>query len=69
MKIDDDLLYDVEGLAKVLLLSENTVRKKLVSGELKGKKLGKKWYMTGSAIRAYFAEGDDEKLDQSKDKK
>ena len=57
MKIDDDTLYDVAGLAKILGVTEKTVRKMLSEGELKGKKLGRKWYATGAAIRSHFDEG------------
>lgn len=56
-KIDDDTLYDVPGLAKILGVSEKTVRKMLGDRQLKGKKLGRKWYVTGSVIRAHFEEG------------
>jgi len=56
-KIDDDTLYDVAGLAKILGVTEKTVRKMLSEGELKGKKLGRKWYATGAAIRSHFDEG------------
>lgn len=56
-KIDDDTLYDVPGLAKILGVTEKTVRKMFAEGELKGKKLGRKWYATGAAIRSHFDEG------------
>jgi len=56
MKIDDDGLYDVPALAKILCIAEKTVRKLLREGKLKGKKLAKKWYVTGTTIKAYFAE-------------
>lgn len=53
-KIDSDILYDVAGLAKILGVSGKTVRKMLSEGELKGKKLGRKWYATGAAIKSHF---------------
>ena len=53
-KIDDDTLYDVPGLAKMLGVTEKTIRKILVNRAIKGKKLGKKWYATGAIIKAYF---------------
>lgn len=55
-KIDDDTLYDVPGLAKILGVTEKTIRKLLGEGAIKGKKLGRKWYVTGAVIKAYFAE-------------
>ena len=63
-KIDDDTLYDVPGLAKMLGVTEKTIRRLLGDGALKGKKLGRKWYVTGAVIKAYF---EDEK--QTGDKK
>jgi excisionase family DNA binding protein len=57
IKIDDNTLYDVPGLAKVLGISERTVRKMLGEGQLKGKKLGRKWYVAGSVIKSHFEEG------------
>jgi excisionase family DNA binding protein len=56
MKVEDDVLYDVAGLAKVLGITEKTARKLLREGKIKGKKLTKKWYVPGSAIKAYFLE-------------
>lgn len=56
-KIDDDTLYDVAGFAKILGVTEKTVRKILSEGELKEKKLGRKWYATGAAIKSHFDEG------------
>jgi len=41
-KIDDDTLYDVPGLAKMLGVTEKTIRRLLGNGALKGKKLGRK---------------------------
>jgi excisionase family DNA binding protein len=55
-KIDEDSLYDVPGIAKILNVSEKTVRKMMVEGEIKGKKLGRKWYATGAILKAHFEE-------------
>ncbi|CDZ80180.1 Helix-turn-helix domain protein [Candidatus Rubidus massiliensis] len=55
-KIDEDTLYDVPGVAKILGISERTVRKMMTEGTIKGKKLGRKWYATGAIIKAHFAE-------------
>lgn len=55
-KIDDDTLYDVPGLAMLLGVTEKTIRRLLGNGTIKGKKLGRKWYVTGVAIKAYFEE-------------
>lgn len=56
IKIEDDVLYDVSALSKMLGVSERTTTKLLRDEILKGRKLGKRWYLTGSAIKAYFRE-------------
>lgn len=57
VKIDDDNLYDACALAEALGMTEKTIRKMLNEGVIKGKKLGRKWYVTGVALKSYFAEG------------
>jgi predicted site-specific integrase-resolvase len=59
MKVEDDVLYDVAGLCKVLGITEKTARKLLREGKIKGKKLAKKWYVQGSSIKSYFSEETD----------
>jgi predicted site-specific integrase-resolvase len=59
MKVEDDVLYDVAGLCKVLGITEKTARKLLREGKIKGKKLAKKWYVQGSSIKSYFSEEND----------
>jgi excisionase family DNA binding protein len=56
IKIDDDSLFDVPALATALGIKEKTVRKMLSEGQIKGKKLGRKWYVTGTTLTAYFNE-------------
>lgn len=56
IKVEDNALYDVPALANMLNVSEKTIRKLLREEKLKGKKLAKKWYVTGSIIKAYFFE-------------
>ncbi len=56
IKIDDDVLYDVPAIASILGVTENTVRKMLRAGKFKGRRLGKRWYVPGSAIKDYFLE-------------
>jgi len=55
IKIEDDNLYDVAGLAEILNVTEKTIHKLLREKVLKGKKLGKKWYVTGAALKSYFS--------------
>ena len=59
MKVEDDVLYDVAGLCKVLGITEKTARKLFREGKIKGKKLAKKWYVPGSSIKSYFSEETD----------
>ena len=54
LKIDDDAIYEVRELSKILDMTERTVSKLLRDGILTGRKLGRKWYVTGSSINAYF---------------
>jgi len=57
-KIGDMELYSVEELAEKLGLAERTVRKLLREGTIKGRKLGKRWYVSGDWLRDYFSEAD-----------
>ena len=54
IKIDEDAIYDVPELSSLLGLHERTVRKLIGEGRIKGKKLGRKLYVTGKALRDYF---------------
>lgn len=54
LKIADMTLYDAAELAKLLGIHDQTARILLRNGTLKGKKLGKKWYMREEDLRAYF---------------
>lgn len=47
-------LYDVRDLAELLQVHEKTVRKLLRTGDLKGKKLAKKWFVAENEIQTYF---------------
>jgi len=59
VKIDENSLYDVPELTKLLGFTERTVCKLLREKKIKGKKLGKKWFITGSSVKAYFESEDD----------
>lgn len=47
-------IYDVKQLSEMLNIQERTVRKLFNEGVLKGKKLGRKWYITAEALKEYF---------------
>lgn len=63
MKVDSDVLYDIAGFCNLLGITEKTARKLLREEKIKGKKLAKKWYVPGSAIKAYFENGNDENIE------
>lgn len=50
-------LYSVEDLHQQLGLSKMTIRAYLRDGKIAGRKLGVKWYVTESALKAYFEGG------------
>jgi excisionase family DNA binding protein len=54
IRIDENVLYDVPALAMILGYNEYTVRKLLREKKFKAKKLGRKWLVPGSSIKAYF---------------
>ena len=49
-------LYTVPELAELLDFQATTIRKMLRKDIIKGKKLGKKWFITDKAIQNYFLE-------------
>jgi len=53
-EIGDLKLFDVQDLAKKLDLNIQTVRRFLKEGRIKGKKVGKKWFVTEEHLRKYF---------------
>lgn len=53
-QIGDLKLYDVEALAELLGIHERTIRKLLLEGVLKGRKLARKWYVSEDSLRSYF---------------
>lgn len=52
--IDENTLYDVPALAAILGYNEMTVRRLLRQKKFKARKLGRKWLVPGSSIKAYF---------------
>ncbi len=57
-QIGDLRLFEVEDLAESLGLHERTVRQLLREGRLRGRKLGKRWYVTEESLKAYFSDTD-----------
>jgi len=54
-------LYTVKEVAEKLGFLEKTIRKMLREGELQGKKLGRKWFITEKFLKEFFEGGHEEK--------
>jgi len=54
IKLGDLHLFDVQELSKKFGVNPVTVRGYMRSGRLKGRKIGRKWYLTEEALRDYF---------------
>jgi len=54
VKLGDLTLFDVTELSKKFAVNPVTVRGYMRSGRLKGRKIGRKWYLTEEALRDYF---------------
>ena len=50
------VLFDVRELSKKFDMSPVTVRILFRRGKLKGRKIGKRWYISEDALRDYFKE-------------
>lgn len=53
-QIDESKLYNVEEVSIILNVSDQTVRKHLRDMMLKGKKIGKRWYIEGKEIKKFI---------------
>ena len=51
------VVLDVDGLAEVLQYSDDTVRRMLQSGEIKGTKVGKSWRVDKDSVRNFLRGG------------
>lgn len=48
------VLFTVEELAELLGVQERTIREYLRDGRLKGRKVGRRWYVPEESLRKYF---------------
>ncbi|MDD3803923.1 MAG: helix-turn-helix domain-containing protein [bacterium] len=53
-QIDEAKLYNVMEVSEILNVTEQTVRKHLRYSLLKGKKIGKRWYIEGREIKKFI---------------
>lgn len=58
VQIGNLTLYTVEELSELLNIQERSIRKFLREGQIKGRKLANRWYVTEEALRAYFEQPD-----------
>lgn len=56
IQLGNIVLFDVRELAKKFGMSPVTVRIHFRQGKLKGRKVGKRWYITEDSLRDYFKE-------------
>jgi hypothetical protein len=54
IQFGDLTLFDVRELSKKFDLHPVSVRTLFRTGKLKGRKIGKRWYLTEEALREYF---------------
>ncbi len=47
-------IYDVPQLSEMLNVSQKAVRSYLISGRLKGRKVGKRWLVHEDAVREFL---------------
>lgn len=50
----EQLFYTVKEIAKILSLTEETIREKLRKGELKGIKIGKSWRIAEKQLKEFI---------------
>src|SRR5574341_209949 len=56
LEFGDMTLYTVDDLAEMLSVSVTTVRSYIRSGVLKGRKMGRRWYVPDESVQQYFRE-------------
>ena len=47
-------IYDVPQLSEMLVVLEKAVRAYLITGQLKGRKVGKRWLVHEDAVREFL---------------
>jgi excisionase family DNA binding protein len=54
IQVGDLKLYDVEELSEMLHVQDRTIRKLLKEGQLKARKLARKWYVSEDSLKEYL---------------
>jgi excisionase family DNA binding protein len=52
--VEDIKIYDLEDLMKLFKVTRRTLYNYLKSGELKGKKIGAKWFVTEEDLKRFI---------------
>lgn len=60
VKIGDLTLYTVEELSELFNVQAKTLRRMLKDGEIKGRKLARRWYTTEDELKDYFLQPEEE---------
>jgi len=60
VEIGDLTLYTVEELSELFDVQAKTIRRMLRDGEIKGRKLARRWYTTEEELRDYFLQPEEE---------
>jgi excisionase family DNA binding protein len=60
VKIGDLTLYTVEELSELFDVQAKTIRRMLRDGEIKGRKLARRWYTTEEELKDYFLQPEEE---------
>lgn len=68
INIRGEKYYLVEDLAKILPLTKNTVRMYIRKGRLRGRKLGKLFYVSNTDLRKFLDGGEKDQDTQKMDK-
>jgi excisionase family DNA binding protein len=60
VKIGDLTLYTVEELSELFDVQAKTIRRMLRDGDIKGRKLARRWYTTEEELKEYFLQPEEE---------
>lgn len=60
VKIGDLTLYTVEELSELFNVQAKTIRRMLRDGDIKGRKLARRWYTTEEELKDYFLQPEEE---------
>lgn len=60
VKIGDLTLYTVEELSELFDVQAKTIRRMLRDGDIKGRKLARRWYTTEDELKDYFLQPEEE---------